>query len=153
MAERILHQADVLGLTEQWAELGLGNVSRRSTAYPSQHRLAAVLAGLACGLRGVGPGNTWLRPNTALQARLGGRFPDQGTVHRWLGQVTADQATALRAHLHQAVQQHGRFWTVLWSAERLTVDVDGQGLIARGRRFERAASGYLGEGMDTGYQR
>jgi hypothetical protein len=51
------------------------------------------------------------------------------------------------------VRQHGRFWEVLWSAEPLALDVDGQGLVARGRRFERAAKGWLGDGMDHGYQR
>jgi hypothetical protein len=153
MAERILREAETLGLLPEWAALEFGNVSRRSTAYPSQHRIAAVLAGLACGLRGIGPGNTWLRGNTALRARLGGRFPDQGTIHRWLDQITADQAGQLRAHLHHVVHRHGRFWSVLQSAQLLTVDVDGQGLVARGPRFEQAAVGYLGEGLDTGYQR
>jgi Transposase DDE domain len=88
-----------------------------------------------------------------VQAHLGGRFPDQGTLHRWLGQVTPDQAAAVRDHLHQAVRCHGRFWGVLYSGRLLVVDVDGQGLPARGRRFEGAAKGYLGAGIDTGYQR
>lgn len=153
MVERVLREAEVLGLVGAWAQLPLGHPSGRCTAYRPEQRVAALLAGLAAGLKGIAPGNTWLRPNTALQARLGGRFPDQGTVHRWLDQVTPEQAAQVRAHLHQAVHRHGRFWDVLHAAPLLVVDVDGQGLVARGRHFERAARGYLGEGMDTGYQR
>jgi hypothetical protein len=33
------------------------------------------------------------------------------------------------------------------------VDIDGQGLVARGQRFEQAALGHLGDGLDRGYQR
>src|SRR5262249_43830359 len=62
-------------------------------------------------------------------------------------------AARVRAHLHQVVRAHGRFWEVLHGAPLVVVDVDGQGLVARGHHFERAARGYLGEGMDTGYQR
>jgi Transposase DDE domain group 1 len=153
LAERVLRQADLLDLPAAWDPLGLGHPSGRASAYPARHRLAAVLAGLACGLRGIGPGNTFLRPNSALQARLGGRFPDQGTIHRWLAQVTPEQAGRLRGHLHDVVRTHGRFWQVLWSEEWLVVDVDGQGLVARGRRFQRAAVGYLGPGLDCGYIR
>jgi hypothetical protein len=152
-AERLLREAQALGLDAAWATLPLGSPSRRTTAYRAEHRWMALLAGLASGLQGIAPGNTWLRPNTALQARLGGRFPDQGTIHRWLGQVSDAQAGAARDHLHRVVRQHGRFWQVLGSAELLEVDVDGQGLVARGRRFEKAAVGYLGHGMDCGYQR
>jgi len=153
MAEEILSHAQALGLFEDWDRLHFGSPARRRSAYPTRHRLAAVLAGLACGLKGIGPGNTFLRPNSALQARLGGRFPDQGTVHRWLGQVSADQAQALRDHLHQVVRRHGRFGDVLRSGRPLLVDVDGQGVLARGGRFEQAAVGYLGEGLDKGYLR
>lgn len=153
MAERILHQADVLGLSDDWAQLPLGHPSRRRTAYRPQQRIAAVLSGLAAGLKGIGPSNSALRPNSALQARLGGRFPDQGTIHRWLDGVTAEQAVAVRDHLHQAVRSHGRFWDILYSRHYLVVDVDGQGLAARGQYFERAAVGHLGDGMDRGYQR
>jgi hypothetical protein len=153
MSERILHQAEVLQLPQAWAKLGLGHVSRRRTAYLAEQRIAAVLAGLACGLRGVAPGNTTLRPNAALQTRLGGRFPDQGTIHRWLDHVSTEQAAQLRAHLHATVRQHGRFGLLLYGRDLLTVDVDAQGLVARGQRFERAADGYLGEGIDHGYQR
>src|SRR5436853_578227 len=78
MAERILREADTLDLPAAWDRLGLGHPSRRVSAYPARHRLAAVLAGLACGLKGSAPGNTFLRPNTALQARLSRRFPDPG---------------------------------------------------------------------------
>lgn len=153
LVERILREADVLGVSAEWARLQLGHPSRRRTSYRPEQRLAAVLAGLAAGLKGIAPGNTWLRPNSALQSRLGGRFPDQGTVCRWLDQVTEDQAARLRDHLHQVVAAHGRFWQVLWSSQYLLVDVDGQGWVARGQRFERAAVGYLGDGIDCGYQR
>ncbi len=151
--ERVLREAEVLGVSADWPNLTLGHPSRRRTAYRPEQRLAAMLSGLAAGLKGIAPGNTWLRPNSALQARLGGRFPDQGTIHRWLSQVSADQAARLRDHLHQVVHRHGRFWHVLWSGQYLWLDVDGQGLVARGQRFEQAAVGYLGEGMDRGYQR
>lgn len=153
LVERVLREAQVLGLEDDWAQLPLGNPSKRVTAYRSEQRVAAVLAGLAAGLKGIGPGNTWLRPNAALRARLGGRFPDQGTVHRWLDQATAQQATGFRDHLHQVVRTHGRLWEVLASGHYLIVDIDGQGLVARGQRFEKAAAGYLGEGIDHGYQR
>jgi hypothetical protein len=153
LVERVLREANVLGLFADWAHLPLGHPAGRRTAYRPHQRLAALLAGLAGGLKGVAPGNTWLRPNTAVRSWLGGRFPDQGTVHRWLDQVTAAQAGRVRDHLHQVVRAHGRFWEVLWSGQYLFVDVDGQGLVARGQRFERAAVGYLGEGMDRGYQR
>jgi hypothetical protein len=153
LVERVLREAQALGLFADWAALPLGHPCRRRTAYRPEHRVAAVLAGLAAGLKGIAPGNTWLRPNPAVQAWLGGRFPDQGTIHRWLAQVTAAQAAAARDHLHQAVAAHGRFWEALASAHLPVVDVDGQGLVARGTHFERAAAGYLGEGLDTGYQR
>jgi len=138
-----LFLSDRLGLPALWDHVGLGNFSRRRTAYPTDQRLAAVLAGLACGLRGIAPGNLRLRPNSALRQRLGGRFPDQGTIHRRLTQVTADQAAALRQHLHQVVAAHGRFWEGLWAGAPLLLDVDGQGLVARGRRFEHARGGQL----------
>jgi hypothetical protein len=153
LAERVLAFADRLGLPAQWAALSLGHLTRRRTSYTADQRLAAVLAGLACGLRGIAPGNLLLRPNSALRQRLGGRFPDQGTIHRWLDQVTPDQAAALRQHLHAVVAAHGRFWEGLWAGEPLVLDLDGQGLVARGRRFERAQGGYLGDGLDKGYQR
>jgi hypothetical protein len=153
LAERVLREAETLGLGDAWTQLPLGNPSRRRTAYRSEQRIAAVLSGLAAGLKGVAPGNSVLRPNSALQARLGGRFPDQGTIHRWLDQVTAPQAAALRHHLHQVVRSHGRFQEVLCARRYLMVDIDGQGLVARGQHFEQAALGHLGEGIDRGYQR
>lgn len=153
LVERVLRQASALHLTDAWAHLPLGHPSRRLSPYRPEQRLAAVLAHLAAGLKGIAPGNTYLRPNTALRVQLGGRFPDQGTIHRWLDQASAEQAAGLRDHLHQVVAAHGRFWEVLHSGRLLTVDVDGQGLVARGQRFQRVAVGYLGEGMDKGYQR
>ncbi len=84
---------------------------------------------------------------------LGGRFPDQGTIHRWLETVTPEQAQAWRTHLHGVVREHGQWRQELWSDRMLTVDVDGQGLIARGQRFERAAGGYMHDGLDRGFQR
>jgi hypothetical protein len=151
--ERLFREAEVLGLGEAWTQLPLGHPARRRTAYRPEQRIAAVLAGLAAGLKGIAPGNTFLRLNPALQARLGGRFPDQGTSHRWLDQVTADQAARVRDHLQEVARTHGRFWEVLYSRDYLVVDVDGQGLVARGQRFERATWGYLGEGIDRGYLR
>lgn len=153
VVERVLREANTLGLLAAWAQLPLGHSAQRVTAYRPAQRWAAVVAGLAGGLKGVAPGNTWLRPNTAVQAWCGGRFPDQGTIHRWLGQVSEAQAAAVRDHLHQVVRQHGRCWQVLWSGRLLVVDVDGQGLVARGQRFAQAAVGYLGEGLDRGYHR
>ena len=153
LAERVLREADTLGLCDAWTQLPLGNPSGRRTAYRPEQRIAAVLSGLAAGLKGIAPGNSALRPNSALQARLGGRFPDQGTIHRWLDQVTAPQAAALRDHLHQVVRSHGRFHEVLYAGQYLMLDVDGQGLVARGAHFEQTARGYLDEGLDRGYQR
>jgi Transposase DDE domain group 1 len=153
LVERVLREAQTRGRFADWARLPLGHPSRRRTAYRPEHRVAALLAGLAAGLKGIAPGNTWLRPQAAVQAWLGGRFPDQGTLHRWLEQTTAAQARGCRDHLHRAVGEHGRFWEVLYSEHLVVVDVDGQGLVARGRHGERAARGYLGGGLDTGYQR
>jgi hypothetical protein len=152
-AEKVIHLAELLGISPQWSELRFGNVSRRISSYTTSQRITAVLAGLACGLRGIAPGNTVLRTNTALQELTGGMFPDQGTIHRWLNQTTEEQAVALRGHLHQVAREHGKFWSILYSRKRLVVDLDAQGLAARGERFERAVRGYLGEGLDRGYQR
>lgn len=153
LVERVLRQAKSLDLVQQWTQLPLGNLSGRRTAYRPEQRLTAVLATLAAGLKGIAPSNTYLRTNSAMCAWLDGRFPDQGTIHRWLQQVTAPQAADVRAHLHHVVRTHGRFWDVLWSNQSLWLDVDGQGLVARGQCFEKAATGYLGEGMDRGYIR
>jgi Transposase DDE domain group 1 len=153
LVERILRQTQVLEVLPQWSQLQLGHASGRVTAYRPGQRLTAVVATLAAGLKGLGPANTYLRPNSAVRAWLGGRFPDQGTIHRWLQQTTDPQAAAVRNHLHQVVRQHGRFWNELWSNRWLVLDVDGQGLVARGQRFEKAAKGWLGEGIDRGYLR
>src|SRR5262245_62825533 len=75
LAETMLHWAEVLDLPGQWKGLGFGRPSGRATAYTPERRIAAVLAGLACGLRGIAPGNWLVRPNSALRGRLGGRFP------------------------------------------------------------------------------
>src|SRR3954471_19793073 len=56
LAERVLRLADSLELPGQWRRLGFGRPSGRATAYPTDRRIGAVLAGLACGLRGVAPG-------------------------------------------------------------------------------------------------
>jgi hypothetical protein len=111
------------------------------------------VSGLAAGLKGLGPSHSVLRPNSALQARRGGRFPDQGTSHRWLDGVTAEQAAAVRDHLPQAVRSHGRFWDILYSRHSRVGDGDGPGLAARGQHFEQTAVGHLGDGMDRAYQR
>lgn len=153
LAEGVLREAHTLGLGDARAQLALGHPSRRRTAYRPEQRIAAVLSGLAAGLKGIAPGNTFLRPNTALHARLGGRFPDQGTIHRWLDQVTAAQAAALRDHLHHVVRRHGRFGEVLAARPYLVLDIDGQGLVAHGEHFEGTAVGHLGDGLDRGYQR
>jgi hypothetical protein len=153
MAEKALMAARGLKLVEEWDRLQWGNVSRRSTAYRPRERIMAVVAGLACGLRGVAEGNNVLRTNSAIREALGGRFPDQGTIHRWLEQTTQSQAAALRSHLHRAVAAQGRFWNVLRRGERLIVDVDAQGLVARGERHQQAAWGKLGGVIDRGYQR
>ena len=151
--ERVLRQAHPLGLFEAGAQLPLGHPSRRINAYRPEQRWTAVLAGLTSGLKRIAPGNTAWRPNTAVPAWLGGRFPDPGTSHRWLEQVSDVQAAAVRRHGHPVVRQHARFGHVLRSGQWLVVDVDGQGLVARGQRFEKAAVGYLGAGVDRGYQR
>jgi hypothetical protein len=146
LVERLLGEAHALDLDAAWAHLPLGHPSRRGTAYRPEQRGTALLAGLAAGLKGIAPGNAWLRPNAALQARLGGRSPDQGTIHRWLDDATAGQAAAFRDHLHQVVHAPGRFWDVLHSPQLPVIDIDGQGLVARGSRFERAASATWAKG-------
>jgi len=152
-AEKVIEFLQSIRLPAEWSRLQLGHVSRRVTAYATPERITAVLAGLACGLRGFAPGNSMLRGNSALQSATGGRFPDQGTIHRWFQQVTAEQAQSLRQHLHQVMKREGRFWQALFSGNRVVVDLDAQGLAARGARFEKAAYGHLGEGLDRGYQR
>lgn len=152
MAEKVLNFVRALELPPEWDGLWMGHPTRRRTSYKPRERVAAVLAGLACGVRGIGPGNLLLRTNSALVNREG-RFPDQGTIHRWLQQATAAQAAAFRTHLHRTVRTHGRFVRELWSERLLVVDIDGQGLVARGQRFEEARVGYMDEGLDRGFQR
>ena len=153
VAERVLGLARSLGVWQQWENLQVGNVTKRCTSYTPDQRIAALIAGLACGLRGIAPGNRLLRSSSAIRGHLGERFPDQGTIHRWLQQVTGLQAAALRRHLHSVVREHGRFHQELWSDRMLYVDIDGQGLVARGQRFERASVGYMDDGLDRGFQR
>jgi hypothetical protein len=153
LVEGLLQRARTLGIVSEWEALWLGHETRRRTSYRPSQRIAALLAGLACGLRGIGPGNLWLRPNSALQQELAGKFPDQGTIHRWLQQTSEDQAAKLRQHLHRVVRKHGRFRRELYSSDKLIVDIDGQGLVARGRHFEKAALGYQDDGFERGYQR
>ena len=153
LAEGVLRWACHLGIDQHWQELWIGHPSRRKTAYTAPQRISALLAGLACGLRGIAPGNQLLRPNSAMIAMLDGRFPDQGTIHRWLDGVTPEQAADLRRHLHQVVRSHGHFRKRLFSGDMLYVDVDGQGLIARGHKFEEAKVGWMDNELDRGFQR
>jgi hypothetical protein len=154
MVEKLLSLARDLGLLALWQSLWLGNPTKRSNSYQPPQRIAAVLAGLAWGLKGIAPGNLVLRPNSAVRAAVGGAFPDQGTIHRWLEQTTPEQAERLRAHLHQVVRTHGQFWHVLRAGRRLVIDLDAQGMVARGKsRFPEADVGHLGEGIERGYQR
>lgn len=153
VAERVLATAGGLGLKQHWRELWVGNSSYRTSAYQAEQRLGALVSTLSCGLRGLAPANLLVRPSSALRQALGGRFPDQGTLHRWLKQATSEQAEALRSHLHAVVREHGRFRRTLWSGRRLYVDIDGQGLVARGQRFEHAERGYMDRVLERGYQR
>ena len=70
MAEKVLSLAGKLGLEKSWGKLTFGNRTGRKGTYRTPHRIAAVLAGLACGLRGVAPGNLLLRTNSAIVQRL-----------------------------------------------------------------------------------
>jgi hypothetical protein len=153
LAEQVAEWASTLKITDEWSTLPLGNTRKSKRAYQPQERILALIACLACGLRGIASANLWLRPNSALQAMLGGRFPDQGSIHRWLQQTTLDQAHSLRRHLHQVARRHGRFWSELSSPRGLTVDLDAQGLIATGQRFEKADLGYMDGEFKRGYQR
>jgi len=153
MVEQVFRMARLLSVQDQWRGMWIGNPSGRKIAYQPEQRIGSIVSALSCGLRGLAPANLLLRPSSAVMNLLGGRFPDQGTMHRWLDQVTAEQAEALRSHLHRVVREHGRFRQELWSNRMLFVDIDGQGLIARGQRFERAAGGYMDDGLDHGYQR
>ena len=149
----VLAMARATRASDEWDQIGWGRPSKRATAYSPAQRIMAVLAGLACGLRGVASGNTWLRTSSALRGLFGGRFPDQGTIHRWLHATSAEQAAKMRSHLHRLVRRQGRIRDVLRRGTRLFVDVDAQGLVARGERFEGAAWGKMEGGFDRGYQR
>ena len=153
LVEKVMQGAKRRGLMEVWSRMLLGRRSRRKTAYRPEQRTVAVLAHLAAGLSGIGPGNLWLRPNSEVQHLAGGHFPDQGTVHRWLDGVTAEQVALWREHLPGVMRTHGQFWKRLRSSERLVVDVDAQGMIARGAKFTAAAYGHLGDGIARGFQR
>jgi hypothetical protein len=153
LVEPALHQAQALEVLPQGSQRQRGRPSGRVTAYRPEQPRTALVATLTAGPKGIGPANTYLRPNTAVQAWLGGRFPHQGTTHRWLQQTPDLQADALRRHLHQVVRRHGRFWHERGPNRYLVLDVDGQGLVARGQRFAKAAKGWLGEGFDVGYLR
>jgi len=153
MVEKVLSTARLKGIDDLWKDLQLGNPTKRVTSYSPRERIMAVLAGLACGMKGIASGNTVLRTNSAVVELCGGRFADQGTIHRWLGGVTPQQAIELRKHLRQVARHHGEFWKELRSERRLILDIDGQGVIARGRGHEEAQWGYLGNGVDRGYQR
>src|SRR5436309_12927210 len=122
MAQRVLRLASDLRLADQWKQLWIGRPTGRTTAFRPEHRVAAVIAGLACGLRGIAAGSLLLASNGAMRQVLGGRFPDQGTIHRWLETVTPEQAQAWRTHLHGVVREHGQWRQELWSDRMLTVD-------------------------------
>jgi hypothetical protein len=72
MVEKLLALAKDLGLVALWQSLWLGNPTKRSHSYQPPQRIAAVLAGLAWGLKGIAPGNLVLRPNSAVRAAVGG---------------------------------------------------------------------------------
>ena len=108
LAEKVLSLAGKLGLDQRWSKLTFGNPSKRTSSYPTPRRIAAVLTGLACGLRGVAPGNLLLRTNSAIVQRLDGKFPDQGTIHRWLEQVLQEQAGGLRCSTVRGLCQAGK---------------------------------------------
>lgn len=66
VAEKVLAMAHALKWPEEWDRIGLGYPSKRVTSYTPAQRISAILAGLACGLRGLSSGNTVLRPNSAI---------------------------------------------------------------------------------------
>ena len=67
----MLSVAHNLGVAAPWKGLGFGRPTGRSTSYTTDQRLAAVVVGLACGLRGVAPGNLLLRrPRAKLREAL-----------------------------------------------------------------------------------
>lgn len=152
-AVKVLGLAGALRIDQAWTGLWLGAPTARSSAYRPEHRVRALLAGLACGLRGIAAGNLWLRQDPALQRLCQGRFPDQGTIHRWLQAVTPQQVLDLRCHLRQVVRKHGRFLHALHQPGGLLIDVDAQGIVAHGQRFQQARLGWMGAGFERGFQR
>ena len=127
-----------LGIERAWTGLWLGEPTVRCTSDRPEHRIRAFLAGLACGLRGIAAGNQWLRNDTAIRRLCDDRFPDQGTIHRWLEDVSPPQVLELRRHLQESVRQHGRFRHQLGLPGGIIVDVDAQGIVAAGQRWELA---------------
>lgn len=152
-AVKVLDLTRKLGIDPSWSGLWLGNPTSRRSAYRPEHRIRALLAGLACGLRGIAAGNQWLRNDPAMRKLCDHRFPDQGTLHRWLADVTPPQVLELRRHLRQVAQQHGRFRHQLGQPGGIIVDVDAQGIVAAGQRYEQARLGWMGDGCDRGFQR
>lgn len=153
VAIKVMDLAAKLGIDPLWSEFWLGTPTFRRSSYRAEHRIRALLAGLACGLRGIAAGNQWLRQDPAVQQLCGDRFPDQGTIHRWLQSVTPEQVLELRSHLRQVVRRHGRFRHQLARPGGIIVDVDAQGIVAAGQRYEQAKLGWMGDGFDRGFQR
>lgn len=152
-AIKLMDLAAKLGVDREWSGVWLGRPTARESSYRAEDRMRALLAGLACGLRGIAAGNQWLRNDPAIRQLCGNRFPDQGTIHRWLQDVTPEQVLALRRHLQHSVRQHGRFRHQLGLPGGIIVDVDAQGIVAAGQRFEQAQLGWMGDGFDRGFQR
>ena len=88
MVEQVFRMARLLSVQDQWRGMWIGNPSGRKIAYQPEQRIGSIVSALSCGLRGLAPANLVLRPSSAVMNLLGGRFPDQGTMHRWLDQVT-----------------------------------------------------------------
>jgi hypothetical protein len=153
VAVKVMDLAAKLGIERAWTGLWLGHPTARRSAYRAEHRIRALLAGLACGLRGISAGNQWLRHDPAIRRLCDDRFPDQGTIHRWLEDVTPPQVLELRRHLQQSVRQHGRFRHQLGLPGGIIVDVDAQGIVAAGQRFVQAKLGWMGDGFERGFQR
>jgi hypothetical protein len=152
-AVKVLSTAARLGIDQPWSTLWLGRPTGRATSYRAEHRWRVLLAGLACGLRGVSAGNQWLRTDPAIRRLCGGRCPDQGTVHRWLAMVTPEQVLAVRSHLQQVFRRHGRFRHQLTLPGGIIVDLDAQGIRAEGGRFRQARVGWIDGVFVPGFQR
>jgi len=152
-AIKVMDLAAKFRIDRAWAGLWLGHPTARKSAYRAEHRIRSLLAGLACGLRGISAGNQWLRQEPAMRTLCDGRFPDQGTIHRWLEAVNPMQVVQLRKHLQQSVRQHGRFRHQLGLPGGIIVDVDAQGIVAAGQRFVQAKLGWMGDDFERGFQR